>query len=387
MAIEMESIATPDVDNRSGVSHSQSVSPKRFASVDTFRGLVMANLVFVQPLIPAVASLPPGPARDFLNQQLHHSPWHGLTKADVTFAAFVIMLGMMIPLSLRRKLVLGQSRIALYRRIGTRSLLLFALGVLCNGGFASHWPDIRLAGVLQRLAICYLAGALLYMALNTWLRAALVLIILFGYWAILALVPVPGGYAGDLSFDHNLAAWVDGRFLPGRAWFGTWDPEGILSTMPAIGSCLLGTLAGDLLLTSYQPSAKALIVAVAGLVAVNLGFIWDGVFPINKSLWTSSFVLATGGIVSLIFATCCLLTDVLQKTSWAFPLIVIGRNPLLAYLISVILPLGSVAERLVGGDIAGHLGYAAPWVAGLVEGALLWLFLYWLYRNGLMVRL
>ena len=347
----------------------------------------MASLVLAQPLIPAVAAMRAGAARDFLNQQLHHSPWHGLTKADVTFAVFVMLLGMMIPVSLRRHRSDGNWRSALYWKIFRRAALLFAMGVLYNGGFSRPWPEIRLAGVLQRLAVCYLICALIFVSVNKWIRYGLVPLILLGYWGVMALVPVPGRAAGDFSFDGNLAAWVDSRFLPGQALYGTWDPNGILTTIPAIASCLIGSMWADLLLSGMSSKEKLVWLVVGGLAAINLGVLWDLSFPINKNLWTSSYVVVTSGIGTLELAACYLIADILDLSRWLFPFIVIGRNLLAAYLIAGMIPLNMIVDRLVGGDVAAYFGAGAPLLAGLAEGALLWGILYWLYRHKIFIRI
>lgn len=359
----------------------------RFESVDAMRGLVMANLVLLHPLIPAISGLPGGPLSQFLHDQLHHSSWHGLTNADVTLSTFVMLVGMMIPISLRKYRNAGPIRPGLYWKILRRSLLLFCLGVLYNGGFTHSWPRVRLAGVLQRVAVCYLIGAIIFLNVDKRLRYLLIPAILLGYWAAMALISVPGGTAGDYSFDGNLAAWVDQQFLPGAALYGRWDPNGILTTVPAIASCLIGMAWGDLLLNPMRHERKLAWLIGGGLLAINLGAFWDSLFPINKSLWTSSYVLVTAGISSWTLAACYLIVDVWKRPNWMFPFIVIGRNLLAAYLIEGLIPLTPIVNRLIGGDIAAALGPTAPLVAGLVEGALIWMFLYWMYRHKIILKL
>lgn len=356
--------------------------PSRFLSLDAARGLLMGAFILVRPLIPAVASLPAGPLRDFLNEQLHHSPWHGLTKADVTFGAFVVLLGVMIPVSLQGRIG-GR---ALYWRIGRRFFALFLLGLVYNGGFSQRWPDVRLAGVLQRLAICYLVGAIVYLNANTWMVCALTAVLLLGYWAVMALVRLDGGGAGDYTFDGNLAAVVDRHYLPGRAFFGTWDPEGILTTIPALASCLIGICCGILFMSRITETTRLLWLAAGGLVAINLGAIWDYVFPINKSLWTSSYVLVTSGIAFLLLAACYVIADVWRRPQWFYPFIVIGRNLLPAYLIAGLIPLRPLVERVVGGDVADLLGSFSPLAAGLVEAAMLWGVLFWMYKHNVVLK-
>lgn len=359
--------------------------PVRLEAVDAFRGLVMARILIGAPLIPAVAALSPGPIRDTLNRQLHHSAWHGLTWVDFSFAGYVMILGLAIALSLGPRPD-GSVRRVSWIRILRRTVVLFLLGVLYNGGVREKWPDIRLAGVLQRLAVCYLIVAVIYCHFPGRVRRALIPALLLGYWGLLSLVPVPGGVAGDYSYEGNLAAWVDRQFLPGRTFYAGWDPEGILSTLPALASCLIGTVWGDLLLSRWRSTDKLLWLAVGGMLLINLGVIWDMVLPINKSLWTSSYVLATAGIGSLMLAACVLITDIWQRGWVLFPFVVIGRNVLIAYLVMGMIPLQPLALRLVGGDVAAFFGQSAPFVIAATESVLVWLLLYWLYRRRVMIR-
>ncbi len=357
----------------------------RLGCVDAFRGIVLARWLIGVPLIPAVAMLPSGPGRDLLNEQLHHATWNGLTWVDFSFAAYVMIMGLGISLTLRPSAD-GTPRPNPYPRILRRTALLFLLGLIYNGGFSHKWPDIRIAGVLQRLAVCYFCGALIYLHVPRTARYALVPIILVAYWLIMAFVPVPGGKAGDLSFDGNLAAWVDQQFLPGRAFFGKWDPEGILTTLPAMASCLIGMIWGDLLLSQASQNNKLAWLLGAGLGLINLGVLLDTVFPINKSLWSSSYVLVTAGIGSLVLGMCYLVFDVLGQGRWLFPFVVIGRNVLLAFLLIGLVPMQPLAQRFVGGDIAELLGRFAPVVQAATESLLIWLLLYWCYRRNISIR-
>lgn len=360
-------------------------SATRLQGVDAMRGIVMSGIVLVQPLVPAVAALPDSALRDTLITQLHHSAWHGLTKADVSFGLFVMLLGMMIAISMRRRLMDETTLWKIHVQILRRAGALFALGVLYNGGFSAPWSDIRWTGVLQRLGILYFCGATLYVHLPRGLRYVLVPCILLAYWMLLALVPVDG--TDPYSFEGNLAAWVDARLLPGRAYYGRWDPEGIVTTLPALASCLIGMMWADLATSGMKSSNKVLWLAMAGILAIDIGAMWSDIFPINKHLWTSSYVLAVAGIGSVLLAACLLIADVWGLARMLFPFIVVGRNLLLAFILPELIAVDSLAKRLVGGDVAVALGQLAPWVAGFVEAAVIWLFLYWLYRKGLIVKL
>jgi predicted acyltransferase len=364
------------------------VPTKRLWSVDAFRGLVMAGLIVSWPLVPAVSTLPPSRTRTLVLRQLTHAPWHGFTRADFTFAGFVMLLGLGIVLSFSRRLERGVPRTVLYRRLLRRTCLLLVLGILFNGGFSQPWPEIRLVGVLQRLGICFLIGGILYLHAGKTMRVGILASILLGYWALMALVPVPGYGSGNLTFDGNLAAYVDGLMLPGRKLYGSWDPEGLLTTIPAIASCLIGMMWGELLLNDrITPAGKALRLLIGGYAAFHVGLLWDLAFPVIKSLWTSSYVMLAAGVASILLGICVLLADVWGFRRILFPFVVVGRNLLVAYSIMVLVPLEIFSQRLVGGSIASLLGDAAPFAAAFCDILIVWFFLYWMYRNRLFVRI
>ncbi|MEZ6128943.1 MAG: hypothetical protein R3C59_09690 [Planctomycetaceae bacterium] len=362
----------------------QSISP-RWASVDAFRGFVIARMLVGRPLLQAIQSLPHETVPSAVLSQFHHSPWHGLTWVDFSFSGFVMIMGLSVRLSLKR--FKDTAVRAYFGKVIVRSVSLFFLGFLLNGGFSEPWPNIRLCGVLQRIGLCYFAVAMIYRWTDVKQRSICLGCVLLGYWALLALVPVPGHSAGDFSFGGNLAAWVDAKLLPGRLFFGTWDPEGILTTVPAIGSGIVGLLWGDLLHSSRTMQEKAGWLAGVGLLAINLGYAWDVVFPINKPLWTSSFVCVTSGIGSLLLAFFIWTAEVCSWKRLLFPFIVTGRNLLIAYAMVQLLPLHEFSLRLTGGDVSILLGPVGPFLTAAVEILLIWGVLYFLYRNQISVRL
>lgn len=296
-----------------------------------------------------------------------------------------MLMGLSVRLSLHR--IRDQSFSKYFRKVAVRSALLFFVGFLYNGGFREPWPEIRLLGVLQRLAICYFAAALIYRWTTVRGRVVWLAAILIGYWAILRFVPVPGATAGNLSFNGNLAAWIDAHFLPGKKFYGIWDSEGILSTLPAIGSAIFGILWGDLILSRDSIERKTALLLGGGLLAINVAAIWDLWFPINKHLWTSTFVLVTAGIGSLFVGGFYYTVERLGWRRVYFPLVVVGRNLLAAFLLILIVPFDDLALRLTGGDVAMLLGSAAPLVTAAVEIALVYSVLHFLYRHNVAIRL
>ncbi len=353
----------------------------RLLSIDALRGFLMGNLIVVFTL----QRLPAGSLPDWLVAQMNHAPWHGMTYADIAFAGFVMLMGLSVRLSLSR--IRDGAFGPYFRKIAVRAATLIFIGFLYNGGFREPWPNVRLLGVLQRLGICYFAAALLYRWTDVRGRIGLLVAILLGYWALLSWVPVPGTTAGDLSFHGNLVARFDSHYLPGRKFYGSWDSEGILSTLPAIGSAIIGILWGDVLRASRSIEQQTMLLIGGGLLAINVAVIWDLWFPINKHLWTSTFVLVTAGIGSLFVGGFHFVAERLAWRRAMMPLVVIGRNLLAAFVLILVVPFDDLALRLTGGDVAIFMGSVGPYVSAAVEICLIWGVLYILYRNNVTIRL
>ncbi|HEX7778285.1 MAG TPA: heparan-alpha-glucosaminide N-acetyltransferase domain-containing protein, partial [Vicinamibacterales bacterium] len=288
----------------------------RLTSVDVFRGATMAAMVIVNT---------PG---DWSNVYwpLLHAEWHGWTPTDLIFPFFVFIVGVAIVLSKKSTAAPGP--------VFRRAAVIFGLGLLLALYPRFDFTTVRIMGVLQRLAVCYLAAVLVYrvagghderrrLVVVTGVAAGLLVI----YWALLTFVPPPGGVAGDLSPSGNLGAWID-RTVLGEAHLWrqskTWDPEGLLSTLPAIASALAGIAAGIILTSSRDASLKVRMLVISGVALAAAGWIWGLTFPINKNLWTSSYVLFTSGLASLLLAFCYWIVDLRQQRSLARPFVVMG---------------------------------------------------------------
>jgi predicted acyltransferase len=366
-------------------------SPARLGSLDALRGFDMFWIIGADAIGSAIAQLHAGAPGRFLAQQLDHVAWAGFHFYDLIFPLFVFMAGVAVPLSLD-KMLAADGRAAAIRRVLRRTLLLYVLGLFYYGGLATPWVGIRLLGVLQRLALCYGAASLLYLHLSPRRLAGTAVALLVGYWALLTFVPVPGFGAGDFSESHNLTNWIDAHYLPLRKWDGDHDPEGLLSTLPAIASCLLGVLAGLWLQKSPRsPAARGWLLVGAGAGLVALGLVWGLQFPVIKKIWSSSFVLVAGGWSSVLLGTFYLVIDVAGFRGWAVPLVWVGCNPLVIYLVSNVVNVGRLAERFAGGDVARVLNGLWPGLGGLtlalVGAALCFAFCGFLYRRKIFVRL
>jgi predicted acyltransferase len=333
----------------------------RVTSVDALRGFAMFWIIAGDSLAWALHNLSSGKdgllsaATAFLSEQLMHVPWEGLHFYDFLFPLFVFVTGVSIPFSLPR-LVAHKGKWAAYERVLRRSLLLFALGLIYYGGASNIWPEIRLLGVLQRIALCYLFASLLFLHLDVRGLMVAFVSLLVGYWALMTFVPVPEVGAGSFAEDVNLARWIDAQYLPGLRFYDDWDPEGLLSTLPAIASCLLGVFAGLLLKeTRLEPTQKVAWFIGAGTILVAVGFLWGLQFPVVKKIWTSSFVLVAGGYSILLLGMFYLLIDVWGHKAKATIFLWIGANAIVLYMMNNIVGFQSLAGRLVGGEVARFL--------------------------------
>jgi predicted acyltransferase len=297
---------------------------QRLDSLDVFRGLSIAAMILVST--PGTWSAVYTP--------LDHAIWNGWTFTDLVFPFLLFAMGAAVPFALARRRGIPQQ---IGRHIVRRAAILFALGLLLNAIEAAtplQWATFRIPGVLQRIALVFLAVAWLTERATLRTQIAVVAGALVTYWAALTLIPVPGIGAGVLTPEGNLASYFD-RALLGQHLLNRYsDPEGVLSTLPAIASAMLGVFAGDWLKTRHRPRDSAALFA-AGLVATLAGLAWGLLFPINKNLWTSSFALFSGGLAAQTLALCHWLVDVQGWRTWSRPLAAFGRNPLLAYFLSV----------------------------------------------------
>lgn len=366
-------------------------APTRLLSLDALRGFTMFWIVGADYMAGAFRGLDGGAVSAWLGYQLGHADWIGLTFYDVIFPLFLFILGTAVPLSLD-KIVAREGRDAALRRVLKRGLLMFALGVLYYGGISAGWDHIRWVGVLQRLAIGYVAASLLHLYVSPRGIVAIAAAVLAGYWALLTFVPVPGGVAGDFSRGHNWPNWIDAHYLPGKVWYGDYDPEGLLSTLPAIVSALLGLLTGRWMKdASVTPERKLRGLLVAGAVLLALGYAWGLQFPIIKRLWTSSYTLAAGGWSLLLLALFYWLIDRRQIARWATPFVWIGSNALLIYLVSHLIDFRKVSAWFVGGEVGTALDAAWRGSSGLaialVSVALCTALCGWLHQRKFFVRL
>jgi predicted acyltransferase len=361
--------------------------PTRLLSLDALRGFDMFWLIGGETIAEAGAKLTGWGWLVWLAGQLHHPEWDGFSLYDLIFPLFLFMAGVAMPYSFERRLARGDSRQSLHWHVVRRGLLLVLLGMIYNGLLQFDWENMRYPSVLGRIGLAYLFAALI--VLNSRPRTQLLWIagILLGYWAALKLIPVPGYGAGDLSPGHTLTDFVDRSLIPGKLYRGDRDPEGILGTVPAIATALAGAVTGQYLKnTRYSPYAKTATMAVAGLISVGLAVLWNIDFPINKNLWSSSFVLNCAGLSLLLLSLFYLVIDVWRIRGWTFFFVVIGSNSILAYMARELIDFEFTARFFFGGVIR-HSGAYQELLAAVAVTLVEWLLLYGLYRRRVFLRI
>jgi predicted acyltransferase len=366
-------------------SATQSAS-QRVLAIDALRGFDMFWIIGADSLFVSALGLSSAPLAKSLAGQLEHVPWEGFAFYDLIFPLFLFIVGCAIPFSLEKYRANPSNA---WGRIARRTFLLIAMGLIYNRIQDFQWNELRWMGVLQRIGICYGVAAVLFLQLRLRGLAIVLIAILLGYWGLLAWVPAPGFAAGDMSPEGNLSGYIDRTLLPGKIlkqYYGFGDNEGILSTIPAIATALLGVFAGLGLQSTKGPWHKVAGLAIAGGVCLALGLLWGQYFPIIKNLWTSSFVLVAGGWSLLLLGLFYMAIDVLQWRSWSWFWIVIGSNAITIYLLQRVISFGTISKFFLGG-LAGLNEAWGPVLLAAGALALKWIVLLILYRKKVFLRL
>jgi predicted acyltransferase len=363
--------------------------PERLTSIDALRGFDMFWIVGGDQVARALCKWWGTPEAQRLGDQFEHVDWEGFRFYDLIFPLFLFLVGVVLPFSLRKYMTADHPKSVALGRTARRVVLLFLLGLIYNNLLQFHFDQLRVTGVLQRIAICYGIASLIFLFTSVRIQVILFVAILAGYWAILMYVPAPESKtAGDLTIQTNLAGYLDRHYLPGRiykSYYGFGDNEGLLSTIPAVATTLLGVLAGHWLLSGRNRWLKALGLAFAGLACLGLGIFWSREFPIIKILWTSSYVLVAGGWSLLLLSLFYTIIDVIKLRAWAFVFVVIGVNAITIYIAKDIIPFDEISRYFLGG-VARYSGSFRPAVVPIGTLVLEWLFLFHLYRNRIFLR-
>jgi|SRR6185312_1030966 len=370
---------------------------QRLVSLDALRGFNFIWILGGDGAVIALADMMRahggtlGTAGRFLREQMTHPYWEGLRFYDLIFPMFIFITGVAITLALP-KLVASRGKTHAHLHVLKRALLLYALGIVYYGGLSGDFDEIRYVGVLQRIAICYLAAAFLFLNMDWRGLVAATIALLAGYWAVMTFVPVPGVGVGSYAPDANLANWIDSQLLPGRMWDKTRDPEGLLSTLPAIVTCLLGVLAAVVLRReSLTASQKSAWLIGGGIALTAAGYLWALQMPFIKSIWTPSFVLATGGISTILLGAFHQIIDVWGYKRWTPVLVWIGANAITLYLLNALMGFDVPARRLVGGEFGDLLdSVVLPGIGALIVNLVALVFVIalagFLYRRKIFLR-
>lgn len=372
--------------------HAKAGAKERLVSLDAFRGLTIAFMILVNT---------PGDG-SHVYWPLQHADWNGWTPTDVVFPSFLWIVGVAITLSLGSRLARGDSRAVLFRKAARRAAILFLLGMLVYVYPGFDFSTQRILGVLQRIAICYLAASAIF--LTTKLRGQIIWIVslLTSYWLLMALVPVPGYGAGRLDVAGNFAHYIDRIVLGAHnyRWTRTWDPEGIVSTLPAIATCLLGLIGGHILASRESLGKRTVRFFALGVALLAAGLICNTWLPINKKLWTDSFTLFMAGLDFMLFAGFLWLVDGLGWRRAVKPMVILGMNAIVIYMASELLDevfewihwTGAAGKVSLRHWIYSHFfaGIASPYNASLLYAIAYVLLLYligWvMYRRRWFVR-
>jgi predicted acyltransferase len=357
------------------------LKPERIISVDFLRGLTVAAMILVNN---------PG-SWEYVYAPLNHSHWNGCTPTDLVFPFFLFIVGISVSYALSVAKSAGGNQNVILMKILKRTILLFLFGLLLNFIPEFDFGSIRILGVLQRIAIVFFFSAFLFLKTSARTQVLISVGLLISYWLLMTLVPVPGIGEANLGEKTNLSAWLDNLLLGGHLWKFTevWDPEGILSTLPAIASGLIGVLAGTWLKGEANKSDKIIGLFVIGNLLIVAALAWDMAFPINKSLWTSSYVLYTSGIAMNVLAVCFWLIDVKEYKKYTGPFMAFGSNAITAYMISEMLAkisyfsVGNSGNKISIKDLVFQslsFDWMNLWFLSFVL-ALVWVALIWLPVN------
>ncbi|MCX6218796.1 DUF5009 domain-containing protein [Spirosoma sp.] len=362
---------------------------KRLLSLDTLRGFDMFWIMGGEEIFHVLAKTTGWAGAILLADQFSHPAWNGFRAYDLIFPLFMFMAGVSTPFSVGSRLDQGTDKTKIARKIISRGLILVVLGIIYNNGlFNRVFEDMRFPSVLGRIGLAGMFAQLIYLYFQPRAQYIWFVGLLLGYWALMMLVPVPGCGAGVLTMECNLASFIDRMVVPGHLYKTIHDPEGLFSTLPAIDNTLLGIFAGTFLRTHGRTgNQKAVMLLGAGAIFVLIGWGWNFVFPINKNLWTSSFVLVTGGLSLLLLAVFYWVIDVKGIKRWTFFFTVIGMNSILIYLAGEFIDFEYAARFFFGGLLKQSSSEVVTAVGAVVAFlAVKWAFLYLLYKKKVFLR-
>lgn len=362
---------------------------KRVYSIDAFRGFDMLFLVGLSSVIASICILFPGGEHCWLYDQMDHVRWHGLHMYDLVFPTFLFIAGLSWPFSYESKVSKGLSAKQIYLNIAKRVVVLFLLGLVYNR-LLLNWNllELRYYHVLFRIGFCWAVACILYMNVGRRKREIIAIALLVAYYLILRFVPVPGAEDPDpFSYKGNLVGYIDRCIRYNEHYHEFFDPEGLLSNIPAIVTAMLGVFTGELIHdTKVSEKGKVFRMILSAVGLIGLGLVWSIWFPINKALWTSSFVLVAGGIALALFCLFYFIIDVRGHKKWAFPFKVVGMNSITIYIAMEIIPFNIITNNIFGGVYALCPDQWQPLIYSVGYTLICWLLLYFLYKKNVFLK-
>lgn len=364
--------------------------PRRLQSLDALRGFDMFFIMGGASLFVALATLFPNSFFQAVADQMHHVEWNGLKHHDTIFPLFLFIAGISFPFSLEKQRMQGMTEHTILKKVIRRGITLVFLGIVYNGLLNFDFENQRYASVLARIGLGWMFAALLFVNTRTVTRVWITGAILVGYWLLLAFVPAPDGNGVEVfTLEGSLVGYVDRLLLPGRLHQGIFDPEGILSTIPAIATAMFGMFTGELIKlqkAGLSDNKKVGYMVLAGCALLVIGLLWSLILPINKKLWTSSFVCVVGAYSVFMFALFYYVVDVLNFRRWTLFFTVIGMNSITIYLAQEFVNFPFTSNALFGGLTRLMPEALQPLVGSIGYIAVCWGFLYFLYRQRIFLK-
>ncbi len=359
----------------------------RVASIDALRGFDMLWIIGGDMIIHALKDYTGWGWAVWFSNQLTHVDWNGFHLYDLVFPLFLFLSGAAMPFSITKQLEKGVPKKLIYRKVIIRTLMLILLGVIYNGPGDWKLANVRFASVLAQIGIAYCFAAFIFLNTSWKQQIYWVIGILIGYWGIQSLIPVPGYPNGNFTLEGSINAFIDRMLVPGKLYLGVHDPEGLLVKIPATATALLGVLTGSFIKNNKQtPVMKSAIMFAAGIIFLAFASIWNFVLPINKNLWTSSFVFQTAGWSLLLLSVFYFLIDAIGYKKWAFFFVVIGMNSITIYLASNVVDFGYTIKHIFGGFISFFNVGLQPIIFWLFIVMIKWVLLDFLYRRKIFLR-
>ena len=370
------------------MSLTTATTSERLFSLDALRGFDMFWIMGAEEIFHAMFKATGSPFWGTIANELTHPDWNGFHFYDLIFPLFLFIAGVATPYSVGRELEKGKSKNQLLWRVVKRGLILVLLGIVTNNGLElKPLAEIRFGSVLGRIGLAYMFANIIYIYSRERSHIIWFCGLLTGYWLLLKFTAAPGFAPGDLTMEGNFASYIDRLIMPGKLYLGIHDPEGLMSTVPAISTGLLGIMTGNFLKKhSMAPIKKAMYMVVTGVIFIALAHLWDLDFPINKNLWTSSFVLNVGGYSLIFLALFYYIMDIRGYKKWAFFFKVIGMNSILIYMSGKFIDWGYTTNAFFQwlGQLVGDPFNIV--VMAICHLMVKWLFLYFMYKKKVFLR-